>query len=50
MHSPAGSNKLKPLKFKTQITLAIEPMHMATISTEVTICLMIAPIPTCPDK
>jgi hypothetical protein len=23
-------------------------MHMATISTEVTICLMIAPIPTLP--
>jgi hypothetical protein len=43
MHSPASSNKLKPLKFKTQITLAIEPMHMATISTEVTICLMIGP-------
>jgi len=34
MHSPASSNKLKPPKFKTQITLAIEPMHMATISTE----------------
>jgi hypothetical protein len=43
MHSPASSNKLKPLKFKTQITLAIEPMHMVTISTEVMICLMITP-------
>ena len=46
MHSPASSNKLKPPKFKTQITLAIEPMHMATSSTEEMICLMITPIPT----
>jgi hypothetical protein len=48
MHSPASSNKLKPLKLKIQITLAMEPMHMATISTEVTICLMIAPNPDLP--
>ena len=41
MHSPASSNKLKPPKFKSQITLAIEPMHMATSSTEEMICLMI---------
>jgi hypothetical protein len=51
MHSPASSNKLKPPKFKTQITLAIEPVHMATSSTEITICLMITPphIPTSRD-
>ena len=40
MHPPAISIKLKRLKFKIQITLAIEPMHMAIISTEETICLM----------
>jgi hypothetical protein len=50
MHSPASSNKLKPLKLKTQITLAIEPMHMATSSTEVTICLMITPNPDFPKS
>ena len=43
MHPPAISIKLKRLKFKIQITLAIEPMHMATISTEETICLMRLP-------
>jgi len=49
MHPPAISIKLKPPKFKTQITLAIEPMHIATSSTEEMICLMIAPIPTPSD-
>jgi hypothetical protein len=34
MHPPAISIKLKPPKLKTQITLAIEPMHIATSSTE----------------
>jgi hypothetical protein len=48
MHPPAISIKSKPPKFKIQITLAIEPMHMATISTEETICLMIAPNPDLP--
>jgi len=50
MHPPAISIKLKPPKFKTQITLAIEPMHIATSSTEEMICLMIAPIPTSRDS
>ena len=48
MHSPASSNKLKPLKLNIQITLAIEPMHMVTISTEETICLIITPHPDLP--
>ena len=50
MHPPAISIKLKPPKLKTQITLAIEPMHIATSSTEEMICLMIAPIPTSRDS
>ena len=47
-HAPARSNNSKPMKLRSQTTLAIEHIEMTSNSREKMMRNMIAPDPACP--